>query len=334
LILLLKILFFFFVLHGFIEPQPVGALNLYMNRVVLLEGEELLIRDVVRETGDMQSLLDRPLGFATRRLSLIPPRLVRQTLKGGNQSSLIVVGSRCQVIPLAKFPAPVAGFYKTLLEFIDATDSLHDGRVEIEILSSPDIPAANPGGSPVFTLMRAERRLGYLAGRVDVSFRWAGWKSDGGVLRLWVHQFVPLPRLRRSVRKGEVVHWEDIDYAETDVSLSKTELLRNTTFFSKGESATARSHLLEGHLLLKRDVEKVTGAELASQELASSGLAGVKAGDRIVIIFHRGNVWLEIPGRTYRSGNVGDTITVYALVGHRRYTGIVKGPKEVEVEIP
>ncbi len=320
-----------------------------MNRVVLLEGQELLIRDVVRETGGMQSILDRSFGFSTRRLSLIPPRLVRQMLKAGNQSSLIVVGNRCQVIPLTKFPATVAGFYKTLLEFLDITDSKHDGRIEVELLSSPDIPATNPAGSPVFTLMQAERRLGYLAGRVDISFRWQGWKRDGGVLRLWVHQFVPLPRLRRSVRKGEVVHWDDIDYAETDVSLLKTELsmtkrsktqllqtnlsqtdeLWNTVYLSEGESATARSHLSEGDLLLKRDIKKVTGVELASPELS-----GVKAGDRIAIIFRRGNVWLEVPGKTYRSGNVGDTITVYQIEGHRRFTGIVKGPKEVKVEIP
>lgn len=295
-----------------------------MKRVVLLEGQELLIRDVVRETGGMQSILDRPFGFSTRRLSLIPPRLVRQMLKAGSQSSLIVVGSRCQVIPLTKFPATVAGFYKTLLEFLDVTDSKHDGRIEVELLSSPDIPAANLAGSPVFTLMQAERRLGYLAGRVDVSFRWQGWKRDGGVLRLWVHQYVSLPRLRRSIRKGEVVHWDDIDYAETDVSLSKTDELWNTVYLSEGESATARSHLSKGDLLLKRDVEKVTGVELV----------GVKAGDRIAIIFRRGNVWLEVPGKTYRSGNVGDTITVYQIEGHRRFTGIVKGPKEVKVEIP
>ncbi len=149
-----------------------------------------------------------------------------------------------------------------------------------------------------------------------------------------MHQFVPLPRLRRSVRKGEVVHWGDIDYAEVDVSLSKTKLsktnlskteeLWNTAYLSEGESVTARSYLSKGDLLLKRDFEKVTEAELA----------GVKAGDRIAIIFRRGNVWLEVPGKTYRSGNVGDTITVYQLEGHRRFTGIVKGPKEVKVEIP
>lgn len=241
--------------------------------------------------------------------------------------------------PAHEIPAPVAGFYKTLLEFIDITDSKHDGRVEVELLSSPDIPVTNLAGSPVFTLMQAERRLGYLAGRVDISYRWQGWKRDGGVLRLWVHQFVPLSRLRRSVRKGEVVHWDDIDYAETDVSLSKadlsstklseTEELWNTIHLSEGESATARSYFSKGDLLLKRDVEKVTGAELASP-----GLVGVKAGDRIAIIFRRGNVWLEVPGKTYRSGNVGDTITVYQLEGHRRFTGIVKGPKEVKVEIP
>jgi len=326
------------------EPHLLGALNLYMNRVVLLEGEELLIRDVVRETDTIQALLDRPLGFATRRLSLIPPRSVRQALKAGTRSSLIVVGNRCQVIPLAKFPAPAAEFYKTLLEFIDIIDSLHDGRVEVELLSSPDVPATNLAGSPVFALMQAERRLGYLAGRVDISYRWQGWKRDGGVLRLWVHQFIPLPRLRRSVRKGEVVHWDDIDYAETDVSLSKmdvsktnlskTEGLWNTAYLSEGESATARSYLSKGDLLLNRDVEKVIVSEHASQELASSGLVGVKAGDRITIIFRRGNVWLEVPGKTYRSGNVGDTITVYQLEGHRRFTGIVKGPKEVKVEIP
>jgi hypothetical protein len=133
------------------------------------------------------------------------------------------------------------------------------------------------------------------------------------------------------------VSWEDIDYSETDVSLSNTNLsktdgLQNTVVLSVGESATARYHLSEGDLLLKRNVDK--RAVLASQELASSGLVGVKAGDRITIIFRRGNVWLEVPGKTYRSGDVGDTITVYQLEGHRRFTGTVKGPKEVEVEIP
>ncbi len=342
-----------------------------MNRSVLLEREELLVRDVVRDTGVMHSLLNRPLGFATRRLSLIPPRSVRQSLGTGSRSSLIVVGGRCRVVPLAKIPITAAGFYSSLLDFIDSIDFKHDGRIEIEVLSSPDIPAGSLVGSPVFTLLRAERRLGYLAGRVDVSFHWPDaniglkdanggqkdinsrlWdtKTDEKRLQLWVHQYLPLPRLRRDVRRGEMVGWDDVDTTETDISLSRAHLaetnlsgatpsssknpskpnvsvietLLNEAFFSDGEVAAARHHLPKGKVLLKEDLQKVGDA----------AIAGVKAGDRVSIIFRRGNIWLEVPGKTYRSGDVGDQITVYQLDGHRRFTGIVIGPKEVEVEIP
>ena len=110
--------------------------------------------------------------------------------------------------------------------------------------------------------------------------------------------------------------------SKTNVSVIET--LLNEAFFSDGEVATARHHLPKGKLLLKEDVNKV-------EDVA---LAGVKAGDRVNIIFRKGNIWLEVPGKTYRSGDVGDQITVYQLDGHRRFTGIVIGPKEVEVEIP
>jgi flagella basal body P-ring formation protein FlgA len=292
-----------------------------MSRFVLLEGEELLVRDVVRyqAAGGMQSLLNQPLDVATSRLSLIPPRLVRQTLKCSAQGSFVVVGSRCQVIPLTKFPLSVTWFYRALLDFLDSTDSKQEGRLEVEILSVSDIPATEAAGPLKFTLLKAERRLGYLAGEAEVAYSLEGRKRERGFLRLWIHQFIPLPKLRREVHKGEVVTLDGLAYVETDVSLASPQELVKTMFLSEGESYMAKRNLSEGSVLSQQDVEQIKGP---------------RAGDRITILFRKGNVRLEVPGKVYRSATVGEAVAVYTLEGHQRFNGTVTGPKEVEVEIP
>ena len=305
---------------------PAGALELYMRSVVLAGDDQLLLRDLVKAHGaggalETDSLLARPLGFTAERLTLLPPRVVRSRVADFYSGPLVLVGGRARIIPVSRSAGTGVWFYSRLLEFIEAQEADKSGRVEIEILAGSSLPTARSAGEPEFTLVDAERRLGRLAGSARITYTLSGMDRRGGTLELWIHQHVPLPRLKRAVRRGESFRSFDVERVETDLSLlPASQLVRAMLEVEPGDSAvyTARGDLASGRYVHKDDVET---------------LVEIRAGDAVNIRFRRGNILLELPGRAQGSGSLGEDVPVIPGEIHKRFTGTVTGPKEVSVDV-
>jgi hypothetical protein len=164
-----------------------------MKRLVLLQGDEVLVGDLVKHNSSEGSnvLLNNPVGRSLKRLALVPSRFVRQSLTSRFDGPLIVVGARSRTIPLGKFPASLVWFYRSLLDFIDIQDRDQDSLVEVEVLSGSDLPKLDLVGTPRFSLLEGKKRLGYLTGKAAVRYQFEG-RAEDGILQLWIHQFIDM----------------------------------------------------------------------------------------------------------------------------------------------
>ncbi len=314
------------------RPQRAGALELYMRPVVLAERDGLELRDLVRSNGDGEAgaLLARPLGYTAERLTLLPPRMVRERLADLYSGPLVLVGGRSRIIPVGRSSGVGVWFFSRLLEFIEGLEPEKDGRLEIDILAGSDLPSAGAAAEPVFSLVRAERRMGRLAGSARITYVLQGESREGSregrsgerrTLELWIHHHVRLPRLKAPVGRNETFGSEDIELVETDLSLMREAASEPMLEVNPEEEAeyTARRRLPAGRLVRADDVD-------------AGG--SIRAGDEVTIRFNRGAIRLEIPGRAVRSGTLGETIPVYPRGIRKRFDGIITGPKEVEVDVP
>ena len=315
---------------------PLGALDLYLNRVAIPAGQELKISDIARVKEGFKSLPDVRLNLSPHRLALIPPRVISEALTVSTGESLIIIGTRSSVIPLKWFPVEKSWFYQQLLTFLDNADGHRDGRMEVEVLEEPLSPQGHlspqgrlapqgrvliPAEQVRFNFVRENRRHGYLAGRIDVSCSLGDPDRPEGLLKLLVHQWVLVPQLAQSVRENEVLSAGKIKFVERDLSLVEEGELSDKLFELRESPARYAA---------RRDLPR--GAFIRDQDI--SPVKGLKAGEEIRIVFRKGNVRLEMAGRANRSGDIGDAVPVYLRNTQKRFIGIVTGPSEVEVEIP
>jgi flagella basal body P-ring formation protein FlgA len=297
-----------------------------MNQTVLLDREELLVRDLVRGWDDgMEESFGRRIDISRKRLSLIPQRVVREAV--APRSSFVLIGGRTAVIPLALYGDIPPGFLAELLFFLDEQDPQKDGRLEVEVQNPFMLPESFRKDSPRFILLAAQRKMGYLSGDVELAYRYDGGEKDekgeapwdnGGVLKLTVHQHVPTAYVTRAVEKNQPLLPEVLGYRERELSSAAAEFVL-PDMMDSAKRYVANRPLKEGAFIETGFLEE-TG--------------GVEPGDQIRISFIRGNIRMEVLGRALRGGAVGDTVPVRSDSLPRGFEGKVVGPKEVVVELP
>jgi hypothetical protein len=77
----------------------------------------------------------------------------------------------------------------------------------------------------------------------------------------------------------------------------------------------------------------VTGRVVTSDGGVASS-QGVKAGTAVQVVFHKGLITIEMPGKTLGPAGVGDKVSVYVPDSTRSFSGRVLDGKAVSVELP
>ena len=316
----------FTVLYGI---NSIHSLELYMNRVVFLEKQGLTVGDLVKGIGSGKGsklLLSRTIEMTPDRMALIPPRAIRESL-AAYEGSFILIGKRVAVLPLRNIPRESVFFLTKLLAFLNDQDQYQDGRMEIEILTPLRLPDEAGTTEPSFSLLRAVKKMGYLAGEAEVAYKlgesgieekvWGGRST----LKLLIHQFVPVAYLRKSASKNESLLPDLVEYKEMDISTRR--------------EAFVPAKLLEGSggnhvFVLNRDMER--GVFLDPRYLDKA--RGVMPGDRVIISFVKGSIRMETPGKALRKGSVGETVIIRPDNVQKNFEGTVTAYKEVLVELP
>lgn len=83
------------------------------------------------------------------------------------------------------------------------------------------------------------------------------------------------------------------------------------------------------------DSDRVFGTiTLRVRTTAATAAEGVKAGDQVQILFHKGPVTIEMQGKALASAGFGDGVAVYVPDSRKSFSGRVIGKKAVAVELP
>lgn len=79
----------------------------------------------------------------------------------------------------------------------------------------------------------------------------------------------------------------------------------------------------------------VTGrAVLMSAAGGSDAGAGVKSGSPVQVLFRKGPITIEMPGKALASAQMGESVSVYVSESQMSFTGQVREGKAVEVDLP
>jgi len=78
----------------------------------------------------------------------------------------------------------------------------------------------------------------------------------------------------------------------------------------------------------------VTGKLAVAGQRPGTTADGVKAGTAVNVVFRKGLITIEMPGRTLASASVGDTVSVSIPDSQRTFTGQVLDGKAVQVDLP
>lgn len=128
------------------------------------------------------------------------------------------------------------------------------------------------------------------------------------------HKLVEMPVLARSMRAGEVISEQDIDFDQMR------------------ETRVPRTAITDAGQLIGMSVRRyVRAGQTVSASQVSEPLA-IRKGDVVTILLETPNMVLSARGRALEDGAVGDVIRVSNLSSRRLIDAAVSGPEMVRVE--
>jgi ribosomal 50S subunit-recycling heat shock protein len=65
----------------------------------------------------------------------------------------------------------------------------------------------------------------------------------------------------------------------------------------------------------------------------ASAKSGVKSGSQVRVVFHKGPITVEVPGKTLAAASVGENVGVFIAESQRTFTGRVIDGKAVQVDL-
>jgi flagella basal body P-ring formation protein FlgA len=348
-----------FVLTGLAMSLPISAqtapgsaalseaVTVYLHTDAVLTAGEYTLGEIasVHTSDPIRSQFFRqlPLGPSPERPTLLPVSNIRERI-AATEAEAAVVGARVAILPAAVIPEDQRWFYAALLSFLEAQDTYKQGRIEIEMLSTPLVlegsigMGADHGGlasgwedrirfethrSPYSSGFRATLSSGAIpAGTMQITYRilaaggsfGSGSGSLEGSFRIWVHHFLPLAHATQDIRADQILQEGSIVFREEDVSLIQSG------FIVQGEE-------IRGYKTLSSHMrgDRIDGRRLQR-------VLAVRAGDRVLITFSRPGLWITLPGRSFRSGSVGDIVDVQPASTSKRFQAKITAPGEVLVE--
>jgi len=292
---------------------------------------------VARDPAAAAEIAGIELGPGPEHITLLPVREIRALLERKIGSELSLIGSRVVLLPAGSIPEEELWFYRELAAFIESSDYYKEGRMEIEILSgaadpvslhvltesgvvpapSSALPAPSvlPAQPLFFRMEPADSNKSYLSGKLEILFREATSVQEKSIL-IWVHHFLPVAHGAYELKAGVKLQDDLLKYKERDISLYTGEPL------VKGEYVK--------DFQIRRRVQR--DAPIMKRNLTA--LPMVRAGDPVKILFKKRGIIITMAGRAQASGKRGSTIYVSPLSTGKRFSALVTGEKEVEVEIP
>jgi flagella basal body P-ring formation protein FlgA len=325
---------FLTILSLFLPPTAVEAqaVSVYLERSVELGEGMVALGDiatvVAADSGEAEALRKLPLWPGSGRAGLVPAGLIQRKLTAVTGGQVVVVGAQTLVLPAGVGDGGERQFYKKLLEAVAGLPGGVVGRVEVELLSPPELRGEAGSAQlsePVLDLSlqpaRAGTPRGYPAappaGLYQVLYRIASGGASPAQergLAVELRQLLPVAVAARDLPAGSVLRWKDLALEEQDIGATAGDYL---SFDGRPEAFRTVGPISRG--------ERIDPARLERHYL-------VRAGDRITVVFVRPGLRVSLPGRAISSGAVGDIVQVRPQEGGRRFAGQVSGSGEVTVE--
>jgi len=328
------------------------TVTVYLHPSAVIEGPQVTLGQVATvyssDPARSQALGRLPLGPAPARPTLLPARVIQERI-AAVAGQAAVIGGRIAILPAEAIAEDQRRFYEALLAFVAAQDPYKQGRIELELLTSPLLPEGlgnatehERGMAPgwedriIFEADRSPYSSGFRsslasssipAGTMQVTYRVmtaggtdlarpgsAGGNRLEGSLRIWIHHFLPVARAAVDLPAGHELTERALIFSREDVSLLQS------TFVVQGEA-------IQGY----RTLSSLRQGERVEAERLQRVLA-VRAGDRVMITVLRPGLRVSLPGRALRSGSVGDVVDVRPEATAKRFQARITAKGEVLVE--
>jgi hypothetical protein len=293
---------------GAAADEASRGVQVYLRDVAYVDGPLVRVGEVATLSASTEAerrlAADGFLALPILKPTLLPGRIVTESLTASGAAWTSVSGPRVAVIPSQGLGAREKLFYERLLRAVDAAGARHDARVEVSVLSVSGLSPLSAGPDLKFTSISVPQVAGSLAGRGTVAYR--SGDSEGSA-ELWVSAFLPASSLSATEMDG------------AEIALSAPS--RAAEVGAKAEAAAT-----------------LAPAPVASASRSAGGAtrpsAVVRAGDSVTLVFRKGNVAVSAPGRAQGSGGVGETVSVRSLDGKRTHAGTVLSATEVAIDVP
>jgi len=319
---------FLLLLQFLVSALPGGAVSVYLHRTARVGQEMVALGDIATVVGaDGQAaehLRRLPLWRGSGKPGLVPASLIKRRVAAAVNGRVAVVGAQTLVLPVGVADGVELEFYTALLEAVAALPAGIAGRVEVELLSAPELPAdVAPEGTfqvaleqPGASGRRASPQVP-LGGLFQAVY---GAKTGGGAagtrrgVGVRIRQFLPVAVAARDLPAGSLLRWEDLTLDEQDVGALSGGYL---SLEDRPESFRTTAPIPRG--------QRVDPARLERHYL-------VRAGDTVTVVFLRPGLRVSLPGRSLGSGAAGDRVEVRTREAARRFSGEVSPSGEVIVE--
>ena len=318
---------FLLLLPFLVSALPGGAVSVYLHRTARVGQEMVALGDIATVVGadgqGAEHLRRLPLWRGSGRPGLVPASLIKRRVAAAVGGQVVVVGAQTLVLPGGVADGVELEFYTALLEAVAALPAGISGRVEVELLSAPELPAAAPEGAFQVALEQrgaSGRRTSPqapLGGLFQVVYGAKTGDGAAGTQRgvgVRIRQFLPVAVAARDLPAGSLLSWEDLALDEQDVSALSGGYL---SLEDRPESFRTTAPIPRG--------QRVDPARLERYYL-------VRAGDTVTVVFLRPGLRVSLPGRSLGSGAAGDRVEVRTREAARRFYGRISPSGEVIVE--
>lgn len=317
------------------SAAALSGVEVYLKRLVRVETPVVELAQiasvVARDPVVAAEIAGIELVPGPEHITLLPVREIRALLESKIGSELSLIGSRVVLLPADSIPEEELWFYRELSAFIESSDYYKEGRMEIEILGGAADPVSlpvltEPNVSPApstaltalplfFRMTPADSNNSYLSGKLEILYREATSIQEKSIL-IWVHHFLPVAHGAYELKAGVKLQDDLLEYKERDISLYSGEPLVKGEYVKDFQ---IRSRVQRDAPIMKRNL---------------AALPMVRAGDPVKILFKKRGIIITMAGRAQASGMRGSNIYVSPLSTGKRFSALVTGEKEVEVEIP
>jgi len=305
-------------LLGFL--QPLSALDIYLNRVARLKEAEYFLGEVATvvsaDTNSRRQLENLRLGMTPEHLTLLPLRHIKERVEARLPDRIFFIGDRIGLIPENAVSEEEEWFYEQLLRDLDAQLVRKEGRVEIELLSRPKVDQLAASGPVLFELTGSRAVQDYPAGSIRVRYRPQTAPEQEGTFQVLLHHYLPVAKAGRDLSSGTLLTRADLEYQELDLADRPGNYL---TAVDLQEAYRLHLTVRRGSLIHRSQVSRVMA---------------VQAGDEVRLNFLSQGIVVNLQGKAFDSGGIGELVEVRIPGSPRRFSGKITAPKEVTIELP